>query len=132
GAGNLYVVGKGLTGTGRVTASHWLVRKGSGEGVTSPFGGISFQTVDDQSSTASGSAAYGVCADPSGNIYVTGKGGNWITRRHLATAALTDWVTSDSGGGTIGFNVVSDSSGNVFSAGASADSYWVVRRLLVP
>jgi hypothetical protein len=132
GAGNLYVVGKGLTGTGRVTATHWIVRKGSGAGVTAPFGGISFQTVDDQSSAANGVAPYGVCADPFGNVYVTGKGGNWITRRHSATSAPTDWVTSDSGGGQIGWDVVSDSSGNVFSAGWTTDSDWVIRRLLAP
>ena len=131
-AGNLYVVGKGVTGTGKVTANHWIVRRGTGAGTTSPTGAISFSNVDDQSSAANGSAAYGVCVDPSGNVYVTGKGGNWVTRRHAATAPLTSWVTSDSGFGQIGWDVVSDSSGNTFSAGWTADSDWVIRRLLAP
>jgi hypothetical protein len=134
GAGNLYVVGYGNRAvSGRVTASHWIVRRGSGVGITSTFGGISFQTVDDQSSAANGVAANGVCVDPGGNVYVTGKGGGWITRRHSASSALTDWVTSDSGGGQIGWDVVSDPLGNIFSAGWTTDGIqWAVRRLLAP
>jgi hypothetical protein len=117
----------------------WIVRRSTDRGAT-------WSTVDSfQLSQNVTSCAFGVGADPHGNLYVVGQGlitsgknhyGHWIVRK--STNGGTSWSTVDNyqlgtsaNSAAVGF--VADSSGNLFVAGwgevtSGGNRHWIVRK----
>jgi hypothetical protein len=138
--GNLYVVGtasqqSGLHNTAQYS-DHWLVRKSTNPGATSP----SWSTVDNfQLSPTSNAGAWAIASDVHGNLFVAGKAANasgwqWVVRESVGSAGT--WNTVDTFHyGTIVFvyAALGDSLGNVFVAGEGIPVggglwHWLVRK----
>jgi hypothetical protein len=126
--GNLYVVGRGVTGSGINTSAHWLVRK-------STNGGNSWSTVDDFQQNGSNVEARRFAATSSGDLYVAGMatssaGRHWIVRK--SAGGTGPWSTIDdyqyvSGTSTEPHAMAADASGNLF-VGGGGGVHWLVKR----
>ncbi len=124
-AGNLYVVGSGMSLNKGRNVFHWIVRK-------STNGGNSWTTVDDYQLVAGNSSeARCIATDANGNLWVAGRGnagqGNrWIVRKSVGGAG--PWTTVDVFDAGVDANAIASSpSGNVFVGGAGGGN-WLIKK----
>ena len=128
----------GVFAAGRYNTTSWIVRR-------STDGGQTWSTVDTYYSGSSGNFPYGMTADASGNLYVTGVAyispgkrkpvvAHWITRRSINGGQT--WTIVDDfvpGSSNTGRAVTVDAFGRVFVAGYTLQNgvyRWITRASL--
>lgn len=128
----------GVFAAGRYNTTSWIVRR-------STDGGQTWSTVDTYYSGSSGNFPFGMTADASGNLYVTGVANispgkrkpmvaHWITRRSINGGQT--WTVVDDfvqGSSNTGRAVTVDASGRMFATGyvlLNGVSRWVTRASL--
>ena len=128
----------GVFAAGRYSTTSWIVRR-------STDGGQTWSTVDTYYSGSSGNFPYGMTADASGNLYVTGVAyispgkkkpavAHWITRRSINGGQT--WTIVDDfvpGSSNTGRAVTVDAFGRVFVAGYTLQNSvyrWITRASL--
>ena len=125
----------GVFAAGRYGPTSWIVQR-------STDGGQTWSTVDTYSSGSSGSFPYGMTADASGNLYVTGVAfispgknkpavAHWITRRSISAGQT--WTVVDDfvlGSSNTGRAITVDVFGRVFASGSAVVNgvnRWITR-----